>query len=605
MEQYPLQPILCVSGLRADLLREVPLCMNPVVRVSVVDVQTGQLLEKAHPQWSVVTRYESPGSRILPVQTEPWDIVGRRVLAPVWEEPVIFNESLQHFFQHRVLILFEILDFGPHVNLNMYPSGTLPIAWAFVKPLSASGAPNHGHIRVQLYEYTREAATRERSGALRPYVEYVVQKNCGFVPYPSSLYLNLRGIAPLRSRIVRGKRPRLPTDIEQGRIGYDEMRSKFGPASPTDTPGHARDSAPVSTRQRSNCRQRLRGDPCLVPNEEAGRLSSGTLGAFVVEFSPDGRFVAAACAEYLMFPVKLFDSDGGTLEHTFAGHYGLVHDLAWSADARFLASASADNTVKIWAKERGVSAIASLQHLAFVYSARFVPTHDIDAVVVTAGVDRVVRVWDALQGAVIHELSGHDAPINSIAVDQQGLRMWTGDASGSVKSWDRDLPQSASRFRPVHRLQHPELKDVAITSVRHDPVRDSIVVMARNHLLYVFGVRRYDLRRVLSGVQCDHSAIRAQFSPDGAFVVSGSEDGKVHVWRVASGELVSQIETGYTAACYGVAWHPSQHLIAACSFGGDYPIMVFDCIDGSGAAPDPVASADSPRRQTHLPGAIS
>lgn len=35
--------------------------------------------------------------------------MGRRVLAPVWEEPVIFNESLQHFFQHRVLILFEIL----------------------------------------------------------------------------------------------------------------------------------------------------------------------------------------------------------------------------------------------------------------------------------------------------------------------------------------------------------------------------------------------------------------------------------------------------------------------------------------------------------------
>ncbi len=64
-----------------------------------------------------------------------------------------------------------------------------------------------------------------------------------------------------------------------------------------------------------------------------------------VAFSPDGRFLASASDDNT---VKLWNVQGKALLHTFEGHSDSVSSVAFSPDGRFLASASRDRTVKLW-----------------------------------------------------------------------------------------------------------------------------------------------------------------------------------------------------------------------------------------------------------------
>ncbi|EXJ79216.1 hypothetical protein A1O3_08717 [Capronia epimyces CBS 606.96] len=97
-------------------------------------------------------------------------------------------------------------------------------------------------------------------------------------------------------------------------------------------------------------------DPSAIPADSnaavkpIARLLGHQKQVLHVSFSPDGLYIASASFDN---SVKLWNARDGKFISTLRGHVGAVYMVAWSSDSRLLASASKDTTVKVWDVKTG------------------------------------------------------------------------------------------------------------------------------------------------------------------------------------------------------------------------------------------------------------
>ena len=106
-----------------------------------------------------------------------------------------------------------------------------------------------------------------------------------------------------------------------------------------------------------------------------------------VSFAPDGTRIASASFDN---SVKLWDARDGKFVTTLRGHVGAVYMVAWSSDSRLLASSSKDTTVKVWDVRVGKLKEDLPGHKDEVYALDW----SLDGkCVASAGKDKVVKLW--------------------------------------------------------------------------------------------------------------------------------------------------------------------------------------------------------------------
>ncbi len=245
----------------------------------------------------------------------------------------------------------------------------------------------------------------------------------------------------------------------------------------------------------------------------------------------------------------------------FLGHQAAVLAVAVSPDNSLIASASVDQTVKIW-REDGTPVTTLQGHTAVVRAVAFSPNGEL---LVSGGDDGQMILWKKTDSKQIYhfwrKIPAHQSGIWGLAVSQDGQTIASASFDKTVKLWQMDgtllntLQGYAAGFWGV--AFSPDGQIVAATNVDRTVKIWKKVGNSWNKAKFW---------QLLRGHQGWVAGIA--FSPDGRTLVTSSEDKTVKLWRknnVNEQYSLFKTLTGHSAAIWGVSMSPDGQTLASAS----------------------------------------
>lgn len=252
---------------------------------------------------------------------------------------------------------------------------------------------------------------------------------------------------------------------------------------------------------------------------EYNLLQGHTSGVYSVSISADGQLIASASADNT---VKLWRPDG-TMLPTLLRHADRVSSVSFSRDGQLIASGSWDNTVKLW--RRDGTFLRTLEgHSKYVLGVTFSPDGQKLA---SASADKTVKIWRT-DGTLSATLTGHTAPVQSVSFSPDGQTIATASADKTIKLWSID----------GKLLKTLSGHNGAVTSVSFSPNGQLIASASEDKTIKLW---RFDgiYIRTFSG----HTDLvnSVSFSPDGLTLASASFDRTIKIWRMFDGKLLNTL----------------------------------------------------------------
>jgi WD40 repeat protein len=244
-----------------------------------------------------------------------------------------------------------------------------------------------------------------------------------------------------------------------------------------------------------------------------------------------------------------------------------VHTLAFTPDGATLATASYDNTIKLWDMDEVTRSDVLPGHkdwaLALAFSAD-------NRMLASGGRDGVVKLWDSAAGTLLEEWNAKE-PVAALAfgTDEKKMQLavgaWRDDGAGSLKVLEvvsalgklvvKELPPFETDKRGITCLAFGANNMLASGSVDGTAMLWDIAAGKSKHTFKVGqGVRSLG------------------FSPSGSALAAGDAQGSVHLWNAATGEPLFT-ERVHDAAVAGLVVLGDEFVFV--SAGADHTMKVW------------------------------
>ncbi len=247
---------------------------------------------------------------------------------------------------------------------------------------------------------------------------------------------------------------------------------------------------------------------------------------------------------------------------TLSNHSAWVRSLAFSPDGQILASASEDNTVKLWWIDTGAEMTTIYGHLDRVCSVAFSPDGNMIA---SAGKDKTIKLWQAQTGRLIKtigdwnkaEYYSHASDINSLVFSPQGKILASASKDNTIKLWKLDSDISSADYGKLIRTLSGH--DKAIRAIAISPDGEILASGSEDNTIKLWQVRTGKEINILNRGELGYLKFinAVAFSPDGKILASGSWDKTIKFWDVKTGEMLNAIE-GHTDYIRAVAFNPGR-----------------------------------------------
>ncbi len=212
-------------------------------------------------------------------------------------------------------------------------------------------------------------------------------------------------------------------------------------------------------------------------------------------------------------------------------HGSEINSIAFSPDARLVASAGEDHRVQVWNSQTGESVASLVGHKNEVMRVRFTPD---GRRILTASHDRTGGVWDVEKGQLIYQLP-HNGEVIDVDVSPDCRWIATASRDRTAMIWD------AKTGRPhVRSLLHEH----SVRNVIFSP--DGKSLLTRDFR----GLRLWDVAMgtpltvhlehlSFAGSGYQTSAGIAQFTPDGSNVFVASDSCDALLWHLPQASAVA------------------------------------------------------------------